>query len=158
MNKEQLKLEIEKFKKRRVLFLILAIVLFAGALAFFIIGFMVMYKSSSIQENFQEAYSYLTCSSLCLTAGIASLIIRTAVYGFKIAVRQKIINGEADPFINNSMFNKQDLGTVDVKDIQVEQTKVQTREEQLLDQYAELLKQGLITQEDFNKKKEELSK
>ncbi len=161
MDKEKLLNEIKILEKRRKLFLILALTFLGISVILYILSvtFEVMFNAN--QNNylyFTLAITFSVVSSVLLSGSIALLVIRTAVFGTKINNRKMALMGFDPNNFNNQFQNtykdsyiKKDNGeTVDVKPVE------DNPYADLLKQYEELYKKGLISEEDFNKKKEEL--
>ena len=118
--------------KLKKLLLLIAIIVMAIGAGFFIVAIIL----STLNKN-QLSDVFLGVSAV---AGIISLGL--LVYNLAISSRNIMPSEESKP--------KVVVKIVDVKDIP------KSKEEQLYEQYEGLYKQGLITKEDLDKKREEL--
>ena len=146
-DKEQLQKEINSMLRTRKIFLIIALGFFAVALILFIIGVVIGLKDINSEEYYLVTY----LSGVALMVALTMMILRSALFNFRINVRRAIIEG--------NIKMEQDgryVQTVDVKPVPEE--KPLTKEEELYKQYEELYEKGLISKEDLDKKKEELLK
>ena len=120
--------------KLKKFLLLIAIIVMAIGVGFFIVAIIL----SSLNKN-QLSDVFLGVSAV---AGIISLGL--LVYNLAISSRSIMSSEESKP--------KVVVKIVDVKDIP------KSKEEQLYEQYEGLYKQGLITKEDLDKKRQELLK
>jgi len=120
--------------KLKKLLLLIAIIVMAIGAGFFIVAIIL----STLNKN-QLSDVFLGVSAV---AGIISLGL--LVYNLAISSRSIMPSEESKP--------KVVVKIVDVKDIP------KSKEEQLYEQYEGLYKQGLITKEDLDKKRQELLK
>lgn len=120
--------------KLKKLLLLIAIIVMAIGAGFFIVAIIL----STLNKN-QLSDVFLGVSAV---AGIISLGL--LVYNLTISSRSIMPSEESKP--------KVVVKIVDVKDIP------KSKEEQLYEQYEGLYKQGLITKEDLDKKRQELLK
>lgn len=151
-DKEQLKKEIEKYTKLKKLFLFIAIAIFAAALALLIVA--IVLGTNDVRDDSFYLTSYL--AGICLCFGITTLILRSVLFSFKIAVTQALLDGDIE--VDESGQYKQVIKEVDVKPVN-EPSKEEsqlTKEQELIKQYEELYKNGYISAEDLETKKKEI--
>ena len=137
---EQYQKEIASLKKNAMIIRIVAYGLFTVGLALFIIAVILALRSDS-EEIPTNVVLLSEGSSVLLSAALALAIIRVAVFNTRIRNRlyrieylSQVQNINNDPI--PPMHNQKELD--------------------LVEQYRNLLNQGLITQEDFDKKKAEI--
>ena len=96
--------------------------------------------------------AFVEASAILFAGSIALFFVRIFAIGTKIRniYVQEAMKGNPNP--TGMPSQKVDLGTTDVKDIPTPKTK----EQELVDQYEDLLKRGYITQEEFEQKKKEI--
>ena len=146
-DKEQLQKEIDSMMRSRKIFLFIAIGFFVISLALFITSVVFGLRDINSEEYYLTAY----LSGIALMIGLTMMILRSALFNFRINVRRAIINGNIKVEQDGRFVQ-----TVDVKPVPEE--KPLSKEEELYKQYEELYKAGHITKEDLDKKKEELLK
>ena len=145
IDKEKLQQEINSMRRSQKVFLILAIVFFAISSALAIAATVM-----AVQDIGGDIFFYLAqLSGSTLMVAITMLILRSVLFSYRINVRQAIIDGVIQ--VNEQ---GQYVQTVDVKPVPEE--KELSREEELVKQYESLYKQGLISEEDFEKKRKEI--
>lgn len=90
-------------------------------------------------------YIFLEASSILFAGSIALFVVRFAVIGTKLRNIYYPRNGAPE----------QNPNVVETEVTEVKEAP-KTKEEQLVDEYEKLLKQGYITQEEFDEKKKEI--
>ena len=146
-DKNKLEKEINSMMRKRRLFMILGFSFLGGAMTFSIISSILETLYNNNDTVILICALLLSLASLLFAASITMFILRSALFNARIYNRRIIINNAS-----NTAKSNDDVVTVDVKEMP------KTHEQELLEQYENLYKQGLISEEDFNKKKEELSK
>ncbi len=137
-NKEKLQAEIISLKKHRKVFYILGFSFLGLSIALAITSIII---SLTIKDS--DLFMYFAYfASVSMSASVTMFILGITLFSFRINRRIYLL--DQGIYETNMMVNKEDV-------------IVKSKEEELLDQYANLLKQGYITQEDFDKKKEELT-
>ncbi len=147
-DKDKLDKEINSFLKKRRLFLILGFSFLGGSFALSIISSILetLYANNSVVLLIDALL--LSLASLLFAASITMFILRRALFSTRF-YNSRIIVDE----VNKTKEEvDDDAATVDVKEMP------KSHNEELLEQYENLYKQGLISEEDLNKKREELSK
>lgn len=96
--------------------------------------------------------AFVEASAVLFAGSIALFFVRIFAIGTKIRniYVQEAMRG--NPYPTGAPSQKVDLGTTDVKDIPT----LKTKEQELVDQYEDLMKRGYITQEEFEQKKKEI--
>ncbi len=147
-DKNTLEKELKSLYKKRKIFTILGFsFLGVGATLLFLSIYFSAIKVNEILD-LVNTLVILPLSNLFITASLVMFILRSVLFNRKIAMRQLLL---IDP---NAFTVVKDNGeTVDVKDV-VEPSKSHNQE--LLEQYENLYKQGYISKDDLDKKKEEL--
>lgn len=145
IDKKQIQKEIDSLRRNQKIFFILGLSFFGVALALSIAAFVLFFKDVG-----GDLFFYLAqLGGTMLMVAITMLILRTALFTFRINVRLAMLQG-----IVTIDEKGQYVPTVDVKPVPEE--KVKSKEEELVDQYENLYKQGHISKEDFEKKKKEI--
>ena len=147
IDKKQLQKEIDSMIRTRKIFLFIAIglfaVTFALSMAAFIIGF---------SDIGGDLYFYLAqLGGIFLMGALTMLILRSALFSFRINVRRAMIDG-----LITIDEKGQYVPVTDVKP--VIENKELTREEELVKQYEELYEKGYISKEDLDAKRKEILK
>lgn len=138
--KKQLENEIKSLIKHKRIFVILGISFMILSIALAITSIVISQTNKDSDLFMYFAYF----ASLGLSVSITMFILSFALFTFRINSRIILLQQGVFNQTNHNMVEK-------------EEVKVKTKEEALLEQYENLMKQGYITKEDFEKKKEELS-
>ena len=147
-DKNNIEKELKALYKKRKVFTILGFsFLGAGTILLFLSIYFSAIKINEIVD-LVNTLVILPLSNLFITASLVMFILRSVLFNRKIAMNQLLL---LDP--NAFTVIKDNGETVDVKDV-VEPVKSHNQE--LLEQYENLYKQGYISKEDLDKKKEEL--
>ncbi len=151
IDKKTIEKELKSLYKRRRVFTILGFSFLGvgGVLLFLSIYF------SSIKINdvvdLINSLVIMPLSNLLVTASLVMFILRSVLFNRQIAIRQMLlIDPSAVNVFNAKGENVEIKDTVDVKEAP------KSHNQELLEQYENLYKQGYISQEDLDKKKEEL--
>lgn len=148
MKKEfkDLEKELNKLKKNRKIFTILGYTFLGLGLAFCITSIL-CFNLIYVTEGNINVYGqiFLSFSGVCFTASIILFLLRFFLYSVNIRFYSNIVD-IAKKGNNNNVV-------VDAKYTE----KPLSRDEELLNQYKELYKQGIISEEDYKKKEEELT-
>lgn len=161
----KLQSEIEHYKKNRKIFTILAIIFASIFGACFIAALIYYYFNKGIidgSEAFTNEYIiYMVLMGIGEffgNAAIAMFILRFFLGTYKIRQREMAIrffsmkmNQGQDSPLNNEFSENVNFVDVGSKEVKVDHNK------ELLEEYRKLKDQGLISEEDFKKKEEELT-
>lgn len=148
MKKEfkDLEKELNKLKKNRKIFTILGYTFLGLGLAFCITSILCFNLIYATEGNINVyGQIFLSFSGVCFTASIILFLLRFFLYSVNIRFYSNIVD-IAKKGNNNNVV-------VDAKCTE----KPLSRDEELLNQYKELYKQGIISEEDYKKKEEELT-
>ncbi len=146
IDKNNLEKEIKSLYKKRRVFTILGFsFLGAGATLLFLSIYFSVMKISDVVDLI-NVMLILPLSNLLITASLVMFILRSVLFNRRIAVRQLLL---IDPTAFDDL-NNANVETVDVKEMP------KSHNQELLEQYENLYKQGYISKEDLDKKKEEL--
>lgn len=150
-DKAKIQKELDELLLKKKIFLIISISLFVISFALAII-YAVMVIKKTIADDASVVLSVISDITFC--AAIVMLVLRSALYSYKINVRRAILDGQIQ------MIDPNDIKTmvppiVDVKEVH-ETHIIKTKEQELVDQYEDLYKKGYITKEDFEAKKKEI--
>lgn len=144
----------EETKKRLKKLRLLNMIFFWLSLALLLVSVGLDVASLIISRE-QHPYlvmGFVEASAILFAGSIALFFVRIFAIGTKIRniYVQEAMMGNLNP--TGMPSQKVDLGTTDVKDIPTSKTK----EQELVDQYEDLMKRGYITQEEFEQKKKEI--
>ncbi len=146
IDKNNLEKEIKSLYKKRRVFTILGFsFLGVGATLLFLSIYFSVMKISDVVDLI-NVMLILPLSNLLITASLVMFILRSVLFNRRIAVRQLLL---IDPTAFDDL-NNANVETVDVKEMP------KSHNQELLEQYENLYKQGYISKEDLDKKKEEL--
>ena len=150
MNKEKIEKELKELKKNRKIFRILGYSFF-GASILTAIASLLCFTLIEIPEGEINiiGYTLFSLSDLLMTSSIVMFLLGYFLFAFKIAIReQALYKMNHNIQVNNININPD---IVDAKAV------VNDRDQELLEQYRKLKDQGIISEEDFKKKEEELT-
>lgn len=142
---EQYNKEIASLVKSAFIMRIVGYVVLAVAVILFIVGTILIYRNLDNEEKLTYSYLVVELGSVFFSASIALFVVRIAVFNTKIRnrlirieylVQTQNINNNQPPIDNDPKYSQKDLD--------------------LVNEYKKLLDQGLITEEDFDKKKKEI--
>lgn len=151
-DKAQIQKELDILLRKKKIFLIISLSLFAVSLALSII-FVVMMVQKTIADN--TALILSVASDITFCAAIVILVMRSVLYSFKVNIRRAILNGQVQ--INEVHEVDPSVVTTDVTPVNDEQVPtIKTKEQELVDQYEDLYKKGYISKEDFEAKKKDI--
>jgi len=144
LSKEQIEQEIAKAKKGQLIFFILSMAFIGITVALIIVSIILGAKNSSGDAWY--VYGYSAGMSMCIA--VTFLIIRSVFFSTKIKALQMLQE-------NHTTANIHVAPEVTARPVEPVE---KSREEKLVEQYENLLKQGIITQEEFEAKKAEILK
>lgn len=149
-DKAKLQKELEELLLKKKIFLIVSLSLFAISIGL-AIAYIVMVVQKTISDNTAVVLSVISDITFC--AAIVILVLRSALFSFKINIRRAILNGE----VQISDVQSIDPNSVPITDVKpAPQSVIKTREQELVDQYEDLYNKGYISKEDFESKKKEI--
>lgn len=156
ISKKDILLLIEKTKRTSLIFLILSIAFFAGAVGLIIAG------CCFLKPNNNLAVNLIYYGTMCAALGITFIVLRSVLCSTRLRALQEALK----------MFEGKEVikvGEVDVRDIDPEQNitpnqpvndpvqqESETKENALIKEYEKLVEQGLISEEDFEKRKKDI--
>lgn len=150
LDKAKLQKELEELLLKKKIFLIVSLSLFAISIGL-AIAYIVMVVQKTISDNTAVVLSVISDITFC--AAIVILVLRSALFSFKINIRRAILNGE----VQISDVQSIDPNSVPITDVKpAPQPVIKTREQELVDQYEDLYNKGYISKEDFESKKKEI--
>lgn len=152
LTKEQINKELQRYRRKRLLFLVLAIVCFSLWLATDIVT-LSLYYSEIIND---ELYLILSFVGQCIgVAGVMLIFLRTFLFGRRVKILQAVSDGK-------DIFVMQQDGSTTQYSTSIKETEeidsIDPQKRNLISQYEELLNKGIISKEDFEKRKEEILK
>lgn len=151
--KEQIDRDLQRYRRKRLVFLILAIICFALWVAADIVT-LNLYYNEIISDQF---YFLLSLGSQLIgIVGVLLIFLRTFIYGRKVKILQAISKGQ-DVYIGQSDGSAIKYTSM-VKEEQSAPSNIDPQKANLIAQYEDLMKQGVISKEDFEKRKEEILK
>lgn len=143
MTQSQLEARLKKLLKTRRLFGILSLSFLGVAVSFDIVVTILNYTVENLSEYVY--WAMIEISTLFFAASIALFFVR--IFAIDVKIRNTLYQLS---LIVQPINNEKVIVTTDVKETPLD------RPHQLVKQYEDLLKQGLITQDDFDKKKKEI--
>lgn len=144
MTQSQLESRLKKLLKTRRLFGVLSLSFLGVAVSFDIVVTILNYTVENLSEYVY--WAIIETSTLFFAASIALFFVRIFAIDVKIRNTLYQLSLIVQPINNEKVV----VGTTDEKEVPLD------RPHQLVNQYEDLLKQGLITQDDFDKKKKEI--
>ena len=157
ISKKDILLLIEKTKRTSLIFLILSIVFFAGAAGLIIAG------CCFLKPNNNLAVNLIYYGTMCAALGITFIVLRSVLCTTRLRALQEALKmfegkevikvGEVD--VRDANVDEQNIPIVEPENNVVQQES-ENKENALIKEYEKLVEQGLITQEDFEKRKKDI--
>ncbi|MDY4818989.1 MAG: hypothetical protein SO206_01840 [Bacilli bacterium] len=147
-DKQTLINEINRYKKNKKIFLIIAIVLSALALLSFIAGTLVYIYLPEYEKLF-ALLIYL--SDFFLSGSLVMFLLRVVLFNFRIQVRERLI-----AMMDNNNSYDTPFRDYPNQDVVNAEAHVLSKEESLIREYEKLYEQGLISKDDLERRKKEI--
>lgn len=157
MTKKQLEEALVSYKKKRTILLIIAGVLAAIGLVLFILGLnFAMDNYSKWGDIKPENLILLMVGSIIMDGGLVLLVVSLAVFSSKISNTTRLLRDDTIPDGNeNQVFSFSKGLQTSSDDNEIIDVPSKDQYPKILAQYEELMKQGIITKEEFEQKKKE---
>jgi len=153
ISKKDVEILLGRVKKTALIFLILCIVFFASAVGLIIAGCLFLKSNNNLAVNL------IYYGTMAAALGITFIVLRSAM----CTPRIRALNETLKMFEGKETIK---VNEVDVRDMPQEQGSVepqplpqpdiQTKENELIQEYEKLVEQGIISKEDFEKRKSEI--
>lgn len=153
ISRKDVEVLLQKAKRQSIIFLVLNIAFYAIAAGLVIAGICLLKPNNNVAVNL------IYYGTMSLALGITFMVLRSVLCTGRIRALEEALK----MFEGKSSIK---VGEVDVRDVpsgepqtpiqEAPQPQIFTQQDALIKEYEKLVEQGLITQEDFEKRKKEI--